>query len=63
MMRTEQNGRTDLGVCEAVSARRGVLGDLPVQRITGIIATGVPETDGTRGVHWDVGSPASAAAH
>jgi len=53
MVGTEQHGRTDLGVCEAVSARRGVLSDLPVQRITGVITASVPETYGARGVHWD----------
>ena len=53
MVGTEQHGRTDLGVCEAVSARRGVLSDLPVQRITGVITASVPETDGARGVHRD----------
>jgi len=53
MVGTEQHGRTDLGVCEAVSARRGVPNDVSVQRITGVITASVPETYGARGVHWD----------
>jgi len=53
MVGTEQHGRTDLGVREAVSARRGVLDDPSVQRITGVIAASAPETYGARGVHRD----------
>ena len=53
MIGTEQHGRTDLGVWKAVSAGREVIGDLPVQRITGVIVASVPETYGARGVHRD----------
>src|SRR5271155_5470454 len=54
MIGTEQYGRADLGVCKAVSARRGVIGDLAVQRITGVITASLSETDGARSVHRDV---------
>ena len=50
---TEQQGRADLRVREPVSARRGVLGDLPVQSITGVITACVPEADCARSVHRD----------
>jgi hypothetical protein len=46
MIGTEQYGHADLGFCKAVSARRGVIGDLAMQRITGVITTSLPETDG-----------------
>jgi len=47
MIRTEQHGRTDLGFGKAVSARRGVIRDLAMQRITGIITASLPEPEGT----------------
>jgi hypothetical protein len=53
MIGTEQHGRADLGVCEAVSARRWVISDLAMQRITGVITASLPETDGARSVHWN----------
>ena len=53
MIGTEQHRRTDLRFCEAVSARRGVIGDLVMQRITGIITASLPEPDGARSVHWN----------
>ena len=53
MIGTEQYDRIDLGICEAVSAGRGMLGDPPVQRITGVIAASVPETNCTRRIHRD----------
>jgi hypothetical protein len=53
MIRTEQHGRTDLGFGKAVSARRGVIRDLAMQRITGIITASLPEPDGARSVHWN----------
>jgi hypothetical protein len=53
MIGTEQHRHADLGVGEAVSAGRGVLGDLPVQRITGVITASVSETNGARSVHRD----------
>ncbi len=51
MIGTEQHGGADLGFCEAVSARRWVIRDRAVQRITGVIAASLLETDGARGVH------------
>ena len=54
MIETEQYGCADLGVCKAVSARRRVIGDLPMQRITGVIPASLPETDGALSVHRDI---------
>ena len=51
MVGTEQDCRADLGFREAVSARRGVIRDLVMQRITGVITASLPETDCTRSVH------------
>ena len=53
MVGTEQHGRTDLGVCEAVSAGRWVIRDPAAQIITGVITASATETYGARGVHWD----------
>src|SRR5271156_5138945 len=53
MIGTEQYERADLGFCKAVSARRGVISDLAVQRITGVIPASLPETDGGHSVHRD----------
>jgi len=53
MIGTEQHKRAGLRFCKAVSARRGVLGDLPVQSITGVITASVPEADCARSVHRD----------
>ena len=38
MIGTEQYGYADLGFCKAVSARRRMVGDLAIQRITGVIS-------------------------
>jgi hypothetical protein len=54
MIRTQQYRRANLGICKAVSAGRGVIGDLAMQRITGVITASLPETDGARSVHWNV---------
>ena len=53
MIGTEQHGRADLGFCEAVSARRWVIGDLPMQSITCVITASLPEPTGARSVHRD----------
>jgi hypothetical protein len=53
MIRTEQHGSADLGFSKAVSARRGVIRDPAMQRITGIIKASLPEPDGARSVHWN----------
>jgi len=53
MIGTEQYGRADLGFCKAVSARRGVIGYLAVQRITGVITASLSEPDGASGIHRD----------
>jgi hypothetical protein len=37
-----------------VSARRGVISDLAVQRITGVITASLPESGGACSVHRDV---------
>src|ERR1700680_4674571 len=51
MIGTEQHRRTDLRFCEAVSARRGVIRDHAMQRITGVITASLPEPDGARSLH------------
>jgi hypothetical protein len=43
MIGTEQQGCADLGFCKAVSARRRMVGDLAIQRITGVITASLPE--------------------
>ena len=53
MIGTEQHGSTDLRFCEAVSARRWVIRELAMQRITGVVTASLPETDGARSVHRD----------
>src|SRR5436190_14686263 len=53
MIGAEQHRHTDLRFCEAVSARRGVIRDHAMQRITGVITASLPEPDGTRSVHWN----------
>jgi hypothetical protein len=53
MIGTEQHGYADLDFCKAVSARRGVIGDLTMQKITGVITANLPEPDCALGVHWD----------
>ena len=53
MIGTEQHRRTDLRFYEAVSAGCGVIRDLAMQRITGIITASLPEPEGTRSVHWN----------
>jgi hypothetical protein len=53
MIGTEQHGRADLGLCKAVSARRGVIRDRAVQRITGVVTASLPETDGPPSIHRD----------
>jgi len=53
MVGTEQHRRTDLGFCEAVSARRWVIGDLPMQSITCVITASLPKPTGARSVHRD----------
>ena len=49
MIGTEQYGRADLGFCEAVSARRWVIRDLVMQRITGVITASLPEISSNGG--------------
>jgi hypothetical protein len=53
MIGTEQHGCADLGFCKAVSARRRMVGDLALQKITGVITASIPEPDCALGVHWD----------
>jgi len=53
MVGTQQHDRADLGFREAVSARRWVIRDLVMQRITGVITTSLPEPNGARSVHGD----------
>jgi hypothetical protein len=53
MIRTEQYGRANLGICKAVSAGRGLIGDLAMQSITGVITASLPEPDGVCSVHRD----------
>jgi hypothetical protein len=53
MIGTEQDRRANLGFSKAVSARRGVIRDPAMQRITGIITASLPEPDGARSVHWN----------
>ena len=62
MVGTEQDCRADLGFREAVSARRGVIRDLAMQRITGVITASLPETDCTRSVHGDAAETDHRAA-
>ena len=62
MVGTEQDCRGDLGFREAVSARRGVIRDLVMQRITGVITANLPETDCTRSVHGDAAETDHRAA-
>ena len=62
MVGTEQHRRTDLGFCEAVSARRWVIGDLPMQSITCVITASLPEPAGARSVHRDAAKTDHRAA-
>jgi hypothetical protein len=53
MIRTEQHGNADLRFCKTVSARRWVIGDLAMQRITSVVTASLPKTDSARSVHRD----------
>src|SRR6266446_4220492 len=53
MIGTEQYGRANLGICKAVSAGRGVIGDLAMQRITSVITVSLAEPAGACRVHRD----------
>src|SRR5215472_17231204 len=53
MVGTEQDCRADLGFREAVSARRGVIRDLAMQRITGVITACLAEANCALSVHRD----------
>jgi hypothetical protein len=53
MVGTEQYGHADLRFCEAMSAGRWVIGDLAMQRITGVITASLPEPDGACSLHRD----------